>query len=86
MEAAQTGSSRSLFFFLYLWGQRYIRQQAEANAEIAAATSEVSKALAVISTAVNKAVEELQQAQEILASTSVVVALAEDLIAKQKHK
>ena len=86
MEATQIGSSRTLFFFLYLLRQRYIRQQAEANADIVAATTEISKALAVVTTAVDKAVEELRQAQEILASASAVVALAEDLIVKQKHQ
>ena len=86
MEATQIGSSRTLFFFLYLLRQRYIRQQAEANADIVAATTEISKALAVVTSAIDKAVEELRQAQEILASASAVVALAEDLMVNQKHQ
>ena len=86
MEATQIGSSRTLFFFLCLLRQRYIQQQAEANADVVAATTEILKALAVVTTAIDKAVEELQQAREILASASAVVALAEDLMVKRKHQ
>ena len=86
MEATQIGSFRTLFFFLHLLRQRYVQQQAEANADVVAATTEISNALAVVTTAIDKAVEELRQAREILASASVVVALAEDLMVKQKHQ
>ena len=84
MDATQTGSSRTLFFFLCLLRQRYIQQQAEANADVVAATTEISNALAVVTTAIEKAVKELQEAQRILASAAEVVALTEALLDKQK--
>ena len=85
MDATQTGSSRTLFFFLCLLRQRYIRQQAQADADVVSATTEISKALAVAITAIEKAVKELQEAQRILASVAEVIASTEALMTNQKY-
>ena len=85
MDATGTGGSRTLFLFLYLLRQRYIRQQAQADADVVSATTEISKALAVASTAIEKAVKELQGAQRILASVAEVVASTEALSTNRKH-
>ena len=85
MDATQTGSSRTLFFFLCLLRQRYIRQQAEADADVVSAITEISNALAVVITAIKKVVKELQEAQRILASAAEVVASTEALMTNRKH-
>ena len=65
-------------------------QQAASNEELAAslaaAVAEVARALRVVSSAVDRAENELQQARQILASLTVVVALADNLMPKQKRQ
>ena len=58
----------------------------ELAASLAAAVAEVTRALRVVSSAVDRAENELQQARQILASLTVVVALADNLIPKQKRQ
>ena len=55
-------------------------------ASLAAAVAEVIRALRIVSSAVDRAENELQQARQILASLTVVVALADNLIPKQKRQ
>ena len=58
----------------------------ELAASLVAAVAEVTRALRVISSAVDRAENELQQVRQILASLTVVVALADNLIAKPKSQ
>ena len=58
----------------------------ELAASLAAAVAEVTRALRVVSSAIDRAENELQQARQILASLTVVVALADNLIPKQKRQ
>ncbi len=58
----------------------------ELAASLATAVAEVTQALRVVSSAVDRAENKLQQARQILASLTVVVALADNLIPKQKRQ
>ena len=58
----------------------------ELAASLAEAVAEVTRALRVVSSAVDRAENELQQVRQILASLTVVVALADNLIAKPKSQ
>ena len=62
------------------------RSSEELAAALVAAVAEVTRALRVISSAVDRAENELQQVRQILASLTVVVALADNLIAKPKSQ
>lgn len=55
-------------------------------ASLAEAVAEVTRALRIVSSAVDRAEKELQQVRQILASLTVVVALADNLIHKPKRQ